>query len=290
MSSTNVNVMVKEAVRALKANNKAEARSLLEKATELDPYSEQAWLWLSGVVETEDDQRTCLQNVLFINPGNENAKQGLVMLEAKSAAKPAPEPEPLNSNAFADFDLPSGNDWLAELDEMRLSTTSMPTTNPFNVPLDTYEDVGGEAFADPFGDPFGSADGPFSASVPAMPTIPAPPPNTMVAAKASDLEDDLDSLFGSGGAPSSPEMGSVKGKQAKTREKAAPEQKRDPLEGITEDADAGTLFGIIPAGIRPSKLPGSPVKATVGLRVLFALLILGNVAIVTLIFMKVTGT
>lgn len=288
MSATNVNVMVKEAIRALKANNKAEARSLLEKATELDPYNEQAWLWLSGVVDTEDDQRTCLQNVLFVNPGNENAKQGLVMLDAKSAAKQEPEPEPLSAETFADFDLPKGDDWLAELDEMRHSTTSMPTTNPFNVPLDAFEDVGGEAFADPFGDQFGSADGPFSASVPALPSIPAPPPSATVVAKASDLEDDLDSLFGSGGAPSGPASGSVKAKPEKKREKSAAENKRDPLEGIPDDADAGTLFGIIPRGIRAGSLPGAPVKASTGLRVLFALLVLVNVAIIALIFMKVT--
>ena len=39
---------------------------------------------------------------VFINPGNENAKQGLAMLEAKMSAKPKTEPRPSNPAAFAD--------------------------------------------------------------------------------------------------------------------------------------------------------------------------------------------
>jgi hypothetical protein len=31
-------------------------------------------------------RRTCLENVLFINPNNENAKQGLKVLSAKTGA------------------------------------------------------------------------------------------------------------------------------------------------------------------------------------------------------------
>jgi hypothetical protein len=76
--------MVKEGVRLYKANKKAEARTLWEQVTELDPYNEQAWLWLSAVVESVDDQRVCLENVLYINPDNPNAKKGLATLDAKN--------------------------------------------------------------------------------------------------------------------------------------------------------------------------------------------------------------
>lgn len=82
--SANVEAMVKEGIRAFKANKKEEARALWEKATELDQYNEQAWLWLSAVVETDDDKRTCLENVLFINPNNANAKKGLEMIDAET--------------------------------------------------------------------------------------------------------------------------------------------------------------------------------------------------------------
>jgi hypothetical protein len=82
--STDPAAMVKEGVRLYKANKKAEARSLWEQVTELDPYNEQAWLWLSAVVDSVDDQRVCLENVLYINPDNPNAKKGLAALDAKN--------------------------------------------------------------------------------------------------------------------------------------------------------------------------------------------------------------
>ena len=49
--SANVDAMVNEGVNAFKAGRKEEARALLLKATELDQYNEQAWLWLSGLME-----------------------------------------------------------------------------------------------------------------------------------------------------------------------------------------------------------------------------------------------
>ena len=89
--STNVDSMVQGAIQAYRAGNKTQAREMLEKATELDSYNEDAWMWLSAVVETPEDQRVCLENVLVINPNNENAKKGLQMLSTSSAAPKAPE-------------------------------------------------------------------------------------------------------------------------------------------------------------------------------------------------------
>lgn len=86
--STDPKAMVKEGIRLYKANQKAEARTLWEQVTELDPYSEQAWLWLSAVVESVEDQRVCLENVLYINPDNPNAKKGLATLDAKNPSSP----------------------------------------------------------------------------------------------------------------------------------------------------------------------------------------------------------
>src|SRR4051794_24292460 len=84
--SANVDAMVNEGVNAFKAGRKEEARALLLKATELDQYNEQAWLWLSGLMDSPDDQRTCLENVLAINPNNERARQGLSYLTGQTSA------------------------------------------------------------------------------------------------------------------------------------------------------------------------------------------------------------
>lgn len=118
----NVEAMVRTGIEAYRSGKKAEARKLLEKAIELDDYNEQAWMWLSAVVETEEEQRTCLENVLVINPDNEEAKRGLKMLGVGGAPPPASSSASPFGNTPADtFDgadftadtSDSGDDWLS---------------------------------------------------------------------------------------------------------------------------------------------------------------------------------
>lgn len=79
-----------EAVRAAKAGQQEQARTLLLQIVEEDESNELAWLWLSGVVETDEDRRVCLENVLALNPRNDRARRGLEKLgEAQTAAQPA---------------------------------------------------------------------------------------------------------------------------------------------------------------------------------------------------------
>jgi hypothetical protein len=98
--------LVRDAIKAFRGGNKAQARTLLERATELDSMNEQAWMWMSAVVESVDDQRVCLENVIYINPHNEKARQGLKMLEGKSssAPKPAADADPFANASFAPAD------------------------------------------------------------------------------------------------------------------------------------------------------------------------------------------
>ena len=82
--SANVDAMVREGINAYRAGKREEARALLFKAVELDEHNEQAWLWLSAVVDSVEDQQTCLENVLTINPHNERARQGLRTLSQRA--------------------------------------------------------------------------------------------------------------------------------------------------------------------------------------------------------------
>lgn len=84
----NLDAMVREAISDYRAGRKDQARTMLMRAVELDPYHEQAWLWLSAVVESTEEQRTCLENVLTINPNNDRAKQGLQVLSQKANTPP----------------------------------------------------------------------------------------------------------------------------------------------------------------------------------------------------------
>jgi tetratricopeptide (TPR) repeat protein len=54
---------------------------------ELDENNEQAWLWLSGVVDDDADRRVCLENVLALNPNQTAARKGLAKLDAESPPK-----------------------------------------------------------------------------------------------------------------------------------------------------------------------------------------------------------
>jgi tetratricopeptide (TPR) repeat protein len=50
---------------------------------EVDERNEQAWLWLSGVVDTDEDRLICLENVLMLNPENVRARAGLRWLQQR---------------------------------------------------------------------------------------------------------------------------------------------------------------------------------------------------------------
>ncbi len=93
-SSPQVEQWLKEGVAAAKRGDKARARDLLVQVTEVDEYNEQAWLWLSGVVESDQEREICLENVLTINPDNSFAQQGLDLLRQQSSSPP-PAPDPL---------------------------------------------------------------------------------------------------------------------------------------------------------------------------------------------------
>lgn len=76
-------------ISALKAGNRLEARTWLMRVVKADEQNEQAWLWLSGAMDSDEDKRICLENVLTLNPNHLAAQKGLAKL-------PAPSPAPLS--------------------------------------------------------------------------------------------------------------------------------------------------------------------------------------------------
>jgi len=67
---------------AAREGRRAEARAFLEQGLQANPRSEQAWLWMSAVVENDAECRICLERVLSINPHNQTAQAGLERLGA----------------------------------------------------------------------------------------------------------------------------------------------------------------------------------------------------------------
>jgi tetratricopeptide (TPR) repeat protein len=82
--------LLKEGIQAAKNGQLIQARTLLMQVIALDENNEQAWLWLSGVVETDEDRLVCLENVLALNPDQPQARKGLDRL--KNARQPADSP------------------------------------------------------------------------------------------------------------------------------------------------------------------------------------------------------
>lgn len=76
------NVMLQEAIDAIRQGQRSRARDLLTRLLRADQNNPEYWLWMSSVVETVKEQVYCLQTVLKLEPANLTAKRGLVILGA----------------------------------------------------------------------------------------------------------------------------------------------------------------------------------------------------------------
>lgn len=175
--STEAARLLQEGVAAFRAGRKGEARQLLTRATELDERNEDAWLWLSAVVDTLENQQICLENVLALNPNNTRALKGLEAVTKKlarqqqgQAVKPAPAPPPAASPHVSPFDmnmpapsvdapysppppeagdsyhgsgkqveLPSAAEYDNWLDGLKLERSRQPTRDPFELSTGPFQ-------------------------------------------------------------------------------------------------------------------------------------------------------
>ena len=71
-----------EAIEYIRMGNREEGRQILEEILESDEGNEEVWLWLSSVVDSDEDREICLENVLALNPDNIVAQKGLEALQS----------------------------------------------------------------------------------------------------------------------------------------------------------------------------------------------------------------
>lgn len=172
--ASNVAGLIREGVAAFKAGRKEEAQKLLAKATQLDERNEEAWLWLSAVVDSVDNQRICLENVLAINPGNPRAQQGLEAInkqfqqQAPKSQESSPFDMSMPAPATVDPDSPPPSP-SPPADPQPSAPAFLGSGKDVNVPSETELDnwvdglnLGGNA-GEPktSSDPFGFSSGPF---------------------------------------------------------------------------------------------------------------------------------
>ena len=79
--------MFKEAITAIERGQKERARDLLTRLLSDNKKNPNYWLYMSTVVDSDQERIFCLENVLKSDPKNEAAKRGLVILGARPAAQ-----------------------------------------------------------------------------------------------------------------------------------------------------------------------------------------------------------
>jgi NOL1/NOP2/fmu family ribosome biogenesis protein len=276
--------MVREGVAALKAGKKDEARTLLMKAVEIDQHHEEAWLYLSGVVETEEDQQTCLENVLAINPANERARKGLQYLEQKRTGvvpappppRPAAPPPPAASKRAADMS--TSVEWAAPADEssapapvrkgMELSDEDYDQwVTGLNLPAGTKSPFGeddADEFDEPDEDAFMPRTAPPAAAAPITPEKAAAKEFTPVNGDADEIDD-------------------LRPAPAKAMTEKPPRQKPQPKVKPEPVPPPEPLFPEIPDEVRATRLPGTNERVPLLLIALVILLVVGNIVAAVLL-------
>lgn len=74
--------LLEDAIAAARRGERAKARELLTRVLRYDQKNEEAWLWMSSVVESDRERIFCLNSVLKLNPNSKTAKRGLALLGA----------------------------------------------------------------------------------------------------------------------------------------------------------------------------------------------------------------
>jgi len=87
MTPAEIQHKLQAGIEAAKRGQKQQAQTLLLDVVELDERNEQAWLWLSAVMNSLHDKRVALENVLAINPQNTAAQKGLASIKSQLAAE-----------------------------------------------------------------------------------------------------------------------------------------------------------------------------------------------------------
>ena len=173
-SNSEANDLLQQGMAAARRGDRAQASSLLQQVLELDERSEQAWLWLSGVVDDPADAITCLENVLTLNPNNAAALKGLSHLQEQGALRPSPVEEPATSLGNGPFGASFGN---GPLNPPAPNQASNGSDGSGAVIFDeeTVARLNDAPFANTPASPFAQPASPFASAPPASPFANQPP-------------------------------------------------------------------------------------------------------------------
>jgi outer membrane protein assembly factor BamB len=80
---------LQRAITAIRAGDTATGRELLTELLRENPQHEDAWMWMTAVVQTHERRLYCLERVLKINPNNETARRAVSRLRQEQEDKTA---------------------------------------------------------------------------------------------------------------------------------------------------------------------------------------------------------
>ena len=83
-------VILQEAVDAIRDGNKARAKELLTGLIKQNQNNADYWVWMSSVMETQKERVYCLQTAFKLDPENASAKRGLILLGAMPGDETVP--------------------------------------------------------------------------------------------------------------------------------------------------------------------------------------------------------
>ncbi len=83
--SQDINQLLQQGIAAAREGNNDEARKAFEQVLEVEEENVTAWLWMSRVVDDDNEKRICLTTVLQLDPGNAHAQKALEKLDSKGA-------------------------------------------------------------------------------------------------------------------------------------------------------------------------------------------------------------
>ena len=84
------NALLKEGIAAARAGQADRARACLLPVVQADERNVQAWYWLSRIVDSLEERKICLENVLALDPGHAAVQAELSALRTQRAQVQAP--------------------------------------------------------------------------------------------------------------------------------------------------------------------------------------------------------
>ena len=316
MSSANIIGLIEQGKRSIRDGKKEEAQTFLLKAIEFDEYNEDAWLWLASAVETEEEMRTCLDNVLIINPANVQARK---MQDELNRSRNLPtgattNPFTLDGSALDRKRLDFGNSPLDTEEDTDAfesfieKATSVPATADRNRGQ-TFDALADDPFAafdtagnwtspeDTFGtNPFQSEPAP-SRPKPLNARKPSTKPDATPPKRAGSLLEKS-----SPPPPSAPEKERGKPKesladdfsllsttqpQGKTKDSGVFAQETGAQEAYEADNDEVDYLTYLPAHIKATRVPGTRERSPIGMLLGVGLMVMLNLVAVTALVWQV---